>query len=86
MKTFLIAFGMFLSVSLKAHDWYRIFLVSKISAYTTPHIFRTTFCNTPLCGLPPEIPRFERPKGAIFCRMEDYMTAKTKVWLKVGVK
>ncbi len=32
------------------------------------------------------IPRFETPRGAIFCRMEDKVTRATKVWLKIGVQ
>ncbi len=31
------------------------------------------------------VPRYKTPKGNIFCRMEDVVTKKTGVWLKVGV-
>jgi hypothetical protein len=32
------------------------------------------------------IPKYQTPKGAIFCRMEDEVTRATKVWLKIGVQ
>jgi hypothetical protein len=32
------------------------------------------------------IPKYQIPKGAIFCRMEDKVTRATKVWLKIGVQ
>lgn len=35
---------------------------------------------------PVQIPKIETPRGAVFCRMEDYLTQKTKVWIKIGVK
>ena len=31
------------------------------------------------------VPAYQIPKGNIFCRMEDAVTRKTGVWLKVGV-
>lgn len=31
------------------------------------------------------VPRYQIPKGHIFCRMEDIVTRKTNVWLVVGV-
>jgi len=31
------------------------------------------------------VPTYQIPKGNIFCRMEDLVTRKTGVWLKVGV-
>lgn len=30
------------------------------------------------------IPRYQIPKGSVFCRMEDKLTRATKVWIKVG--
>lgn len=71
-----------LSVNAAEHNWYRLYLLSKIETlpkYTNLHSGGRKINLEP-------IPRFERPKGAIFCRMEDYLTAKTKVWIKVGVK
>lgn len=31
------------------------------------------------------VPVYQIPQGNIFCRMEDLVTSKTGVWLKVGV-
>jgi len=31
------------------------------------------------------VPVYQIPKGNIFCRMEDLVTRKTGVWIKVGV-
>lgn len=87
MITILLFCG--LSANASERNWYRIYLNVKIAK-------RTSFAyplrpQIPMLrgatGLSESyIPRFERPKGAIFCRMEDYLTAKTKVWFKVGVK
>jgi hypothetical protein len=78
-----------LSFTATARDWYRIYLVTEISKASQ---FKSQL-NTKEIVYPgaifftgPSIPHFERPKGAIFCRMEDYLTTKTKVWIKVGVK
>lgn len=30
------------------------------------------------------IPRYEIPKGSVFCRMEDKLNRATKVWIKIG--
>ena len=30
------------------------------------------------------IPRYQIPKGSVFCRMEDKLNRATKVWIKVG--
>lgn len=32
------------------------------------------------------IPRYQIPKGSIFCIMEDKLTKATGIWIKVGVK
>ena len=32
------------------------------------------------------VPKYIIPKGSVFCRLEDYLTRKTKIWIKVGVK
>lgn len=41
--------------------------------------------TTPAIEVTP-IPRYQIPKGAIFCRMEDKLTKATGIWIKVGVK
>ncbi len=84
MKTWLIIFSfLFFSLHSQARNWYRIYLNTK--TYTPPKFSASRYVE-PTCTLGMTIPRFERPKGAVFCRMEDYLTAKTKVWIKVGVK
>jgi hypothetical protein len=69
----------------KANDPYRDYLLSKIYLQPQPKIQSSTIF-TPTVGASAFIPRFERPKGAIFCRMEDKVTKATKVWLKIGVQ
>ena len=84
MKTWLIILSLFsFSLSSQARNWYRIYLDSK--TYTPPKFSAYHYVASP-CAVDMTIPRLERPKGAVFCRMEDYLTAKTKVWIKVGVK
>ncbi len=84
MKTFLIITSLLLlSFSCEARDWYRIYLVSQIHSSVKISSHSNSFSATPISCV---IPRFERPKGAVFYRMEDYLTAKTKVWIKIGVK
>ena len=78
----------FISVGLSAfaHNPYSNFLRAKAQTFsgnvasTTPAIKET---NTKVLA---QIPKIETPRGAVFCRMEDYLTQKTKVWIKVGVR
>ena len=72
-------------LGLKANDPYRDYLLSKVFLQPQPKIQSNTTI-TPTVGASAFIPRFERPKGAIFCRMEDKVTKATKVWLKLGVQ
>ncbi len=72
------------STVLKANNPYRNYLLLKISYDVSTNSSKSqkiSFAKTNCV-----IPRFERPKGAVFCRMEDYLTAKTNLWIKVGVK
>ena len=80
LLTILLLWG--LSANASERNWYRIYLLSKVENSTK---YADLYSNRNKISMAP-IPRFERPKGAIFCRMEDYLTAKTKVWIKVGVK
>jgi len=86
MKTFvfIIAFCLLIP-ALKANDPYRNYLLSKIYLQPQPKIQTAAPVNQTV-GCSAFIPRFERPKGAIFCRMEDKVTKATKVWLKIGVQ
>jgi len=84
MKTWLIIYSLFFfSLSSQARNWYRIYLHSK--TYSPPKFSAYSYVEQKHI-VDMTIPRFERPKGAVFCRMEDYLTTKTKVWIKVGVK
>jgi hypothetical protein len=88
MKTLFLITGLSLScISSNARDWYRMYLVSQINNYHIP-TKSYGWCGTLPLNEGPKVyvPPWERPKGAIFCRMEDYLTTKTKVWFKVGVK
>ena len=84
MKGWLLILFVVVGCTACANNPYRAYLLSKIqsqSHLSNKETEQTKFSKTNL-----DIPRFERPKGAVFCRMEDYLTAKTKVWIKVGVK
>ena len=88
MKAFLsvlICCSCFLASS--ANSPYRNYLLSKIYYQPQPEVTQAyhDISATPVVSIT-YIPRFERPKGAIFCRMEDMVTKATKVWLKLGVE
>ncbi|MDB5280975.1 MAG: hypothetical protein JWO06_50 [Bacteroidota bacterium] len=74
-----------LNLALKAEGPYRRYLLSKI--YLTEKFSATQptlSCNA--TSSEASIPRYQIPKGNIFCRMEDKLTKATKVWIKVGVQ
>ena len=74
-----------LSTIAKAGGPYRNYLLSKVYTMHRSAGLHITEVNPSLSSAA-FIPRFERPKGAIFCRMEDMVTKATKVWLKIGVQ
>ena len=84
MKSLFVVFLLlFFSQFCDARDWYRMYLMSQI----TPHPKFLVYEYGPTqirCGVG-GIPPLDRPK-AIFCMMEDYLTRKTKIWIKIGVK
>ena len=86
MKTFLFIFTCcLLPTKSIAGNPYREYLLSEI--YTVHNTVPSRIAETSSTLSPAAfIPRFERPKGAIFCRMEDKVTKATKVWLKIGVQ
>jgi hypothetical protein len=86
VKALLLVF-ILCSVSLAstANGPYRNYLLSKIYVRAKP-AENNQSTPAPVLGSSAFIPRFERPKGAIFCRMEDKVTKATKVWLKIGVQ
>lgn len=74
-----------LASDLKAGGPYRNYLLSKVYVIHKPVEARTAWPGTPLSPAA-FIPRYETPRGAVFCRMEDKVTKATKVWLKIGVQ
>ena len=75
-----------LSIAVQAGGPYRNYLLSRIYAIKQPVVRNITTEVTTVLSSAAFIPRFERPKGAVFCRMEDKVTKATKVWLKIGVQ
>ena len=73
------------TLNVMAGSPYRNYLLSTVTVHQSAVAFHATQSTL---TLPPSafIPRFERPKGAVFCRMEDAVTKSTKVWLKIGVQ
>ncbi len=60
---------------------YRRFIMQRCYYNVTAHVIRDTATVMRV----KELPRYQIPKGNIFCRMEDYLTKRTGVWIKVGV-
>lgn len=84
MKLSVVILLMAAAAFVKANDPYRTYLLSK--TIIQPKFKVNQSSNFSSLKTSCVIPRFERAKGAVFCRMEDYLTAKTKVWIKVGVR
>lgn len=74
-----------LACDIKAGSPYRNYLLTTLTSHESAVVFHATQSQTVLPSAA-FIPRFERPRGAIFCRMEDAVTKSTKVWLKIGVQ
>ncbi|MCX6198493.1 MAG: hypothetical protein NTY88_04610 [Bacteroidetes bacterium] len=85
MKNYVIIFFVFISFVAQASDAYRTYLLSKVSFQLHSH-FQTSANDLASAKTNCVIPHYEIPKGNVFCRMEDYLTRKTNVWIKVGVK
>ncbi len=86
MKVLLFLFTLcYFTTTSKAGGAYRNYLLSKVYVLSKPSEYHAADVSTSLSSAA-FIPRFERPKGAIFCRMEDKVTKATKVWLKIGVQ
>jgi hypothetical protein len=77
-------FIMLALLSAKANDPYRVFLLQKISAAPVKPAAADTITLVPPVNC--TIPHYEIPKGHVFCRMEDKLSRKAKLWIKVGVK
>ena len=74
------------ALSSKAGDPYRAHLLSQIFTLNNPQVYHNIVPLQLPAGTDIYIPRYEIPKGAIFCRMEDKVTKASKVWLKLGVQ
>lgn len=83
MKKMIVFCGLCWSLSLAAHQPYHLFLQTQAQTFhralPATSVYRVTGSLLP-------IPKIETPRGAVFCRLEDYLTQKTKVWIKVGVR
>lgn len=80
------ACAMFLmgSYVLKAQETHRAYRIHKVLNCPVKPPFMLLHPTVPKAML--SIPKVETPKGAVFCRFEDFMTRKTKVWVKIGVR
>lgn len=77
MKLFLTLVALFFSLLVVAQS-----STGKPIVWISPKVDSAT---TILLRQHPIVPPYQIPKGNIFCRMEDAVTRKTGVWLKVGV-
>ncbi len=85
MKNLVVVLFVFISFFAHANGAYRTYLLSKVSFQLHSH-FQTSANDWASAKTSCVIPPYEIPKGNVFCRMEDYLTRKTNVWIKVGVK
>lgn len=70
--------------ALNAQETHRAYRIHKVLNCTFHPSFKPLHPTAPKTML--SIPKVETPKGAVFCRFEDFMTRKTKVWVKIGVR
>ena len=81
MKRCLTGIAFMISLMLNAEasgpqGLYRVYLLHQIK---DPHrVSLMTRCSM--------IPKFEIPKGAVFCRLEDKLSRSTGLWIKIGLK
>ena len=74
---------MVLGITTGANNPYRTYLLTNVSvAKPAPTKSGAALPLKTSCV----IPRYEIPKGNVFCRMEDKLTRSTGLWLKIGVK
>lgn len=85
MKTIITILFVVVGLCMKAQDStsvYRKYLETEACRYKViRHIERMP--PKPQVSITP-IPRYQIPKGSVFCRMEDKLNRATKVWIKVG--
>ena len=85
MKNLLLILFTFTSLFAQASGVYRTYLLSKASFHLYSQ-FQSNANDLVSAKTSCVIPHYEIPKGNVFCRMEDYLTRKKNVWIKVGVK
>ncbi len=75
-------FLLFITASAYAGGSYHNYLLSKTVQQHLPVCKLTG----PVIGKAAVIPKYQLPKGSVFCRMEDKLTRATGIWIKIGVK
>jgi len=65
----------------RANNPYRNYLIASTASFRGNN--QIPYQNTSTLV---SIPKYQIPRAAIFCRMEDKVTRATKVWLKIGVQ
>lgn len=80
MKWFCVCIFFSSFQTLSAGNPYRLFLLLQ-SVSSSKNIEKATI-STPLYA----IPKYQVPRGAVFCRMEDKLTKATGIWIKIGVR
>ncbi len=79
MKTTGLVALLFLSFTLFAGGPYRNYLLAK-TIIRKPGVKPVAITSKTI------IPRYQTPKGSVFCRLEDKLTKATRVWVKIGVQ
>lgn len=81
MRSFLLFCSFLLFQTLFAENPYRTYLLAHSFSVSRNSV------KAPIT-LPQRylIPRYQIPKGAVFCRMEDKLTKATGLWIKIGLK
>jgi hypothetical protein len=84
MKALLVSLLTLFYFSTQAGTPYRSYLLSQIYIVQTKTKQPETCLSSTQITF--TIPRYETPKGNVFCRLEDKLIRATKVWIKLGVK
>ncbi|MBK7147346.1 MAG: hypothetical protein IPH78_00660 [Bacteroidetes bacterium] len=86
MKTLFTFCFIIFALAAAAHNPYALFLRAQAQRFSGYAPYSVANNLTTTTKALPQIPKIETPRGAVFCRLEDYLTQKTKVWIKVGVR
>lgn len=85
MKVLIMTLLVFVSGLVQANGVYRTYLLSKVS-FKFPSRLQISANDLAYLKSNCVIPHYQTPKGNVFCRMEEYLTHKTNIWIKIGVK